>query len=180
MRDNIGCSSARQPIQWLYLSDYPTYRELAPAAGGKARGILRFVMAVRPTRTKFIIVVFALAMLYRSICSVSCVAGGCPNLGHYSESHECNQPSRDHSHGQHNNGQHDPDCKQHGHPSDFVLKASGIAAFQDQGASVPQAAMVIDISNPVTTTQDTLQESHRRRLGVPKDTLHKQVLVIRI
>jgi hypothetical protein len=140
-----------------------------------------FVNIVNSTRAKIVIVVFGLAMVYGSICSAVCVAGVCPNLEHYSESHSCDQPSHPHSHGQHDHGQHGPDCKQHAHPPDFALKASGIAPFEDQSASVRHAAAVIaPLSNASPITQDILEESHRRPLGVPKNTLHEQVSVLRI
>jgi hypothetical protein len=146
----------------------------------KRRAILRSVIVVSPTRAKIVIVFFALAMVYGSICSVSCVAGVCPNLEHYSESHDCDQPSHHHSHGPHNHGQHDRDCKQHAHPPDFALKASGIAPFQDQSATVLHTAMAIALSNQLPIMQDILQKSHRRPPGVPKDTLDEQVSVLRI
>jgi hypothetical protein len=148
--------------------------------GPKRCAILRSVIVVSPTRAKIVTLMFALAMLYGSICSVSCVAGVCPNLEQYSESHDCDQPSHHHSHGPHNHGQHDRDCKQHAHPPDFALKASGIALFQDQSATVLHAAMAIALSNQLPITQDILQKSHRRPPGVPKDTLDEQVSVLRI
>jgi hypothetical protein len=132
-------------------------------------------------RAKIVIVLFGLAMLYGSICSAACVAVVCPNLERYSESHHCDQPSHQHSHDQHDQGQHGPDCKQHAHPPDFALKASGMVAFQDQSATVLYAAAAIaSLLNPSPITQDILQESHRRPPGVSKNTLHEQVSVLRI
>jgi hypothetical protein len=139
------------------------------------------VNLVKPTRTKIVIVLFGLAMLYGSICSAACVAGVCPNLERYSESHDCDQPSHQHSHGQNDQGQHGPDCKRHAHPPDFALKASVMAAFQDQSATVLHAAAAIaSLSNPSPVTQIILRESHRRPPGVSKNTLHEQVFVLRI
>jgi hypothetical protein len=136
---------------------------------------------VNPTRAKILIVLFGLAMLYGSICSATCVAGVCPNLERYSESHDCDQTSHQHSHGQNDQGQHGPDCKQHAHPPDFALKGSGMAAFQDESATALHAAAAIaSLSNPSPVTQDILQEFHRTPPGVSKNTLHEQVFVLRI
>jgi hypothetical protein len=155
----------------------PGRRGLAPAGIGIARGILRFVIGVSPTRAQIVIVMFALAMVYGSICSASCVAGDCPNLEQYSEGHNCDQ----HSQGPHDHGQHGPACKQHGHPPDFVLKGSGIAPLQDQGASGLRAGAVLaSLTASLTITQDILRESYRRPPGVFKNTLHQQVSILRI
>jgi hypothetical protein len=145
------------------------------------RVILRFVIVIRATRAKILIVLFALAMLYGSVCSASCVVGVCANLEHYSESHDCDQPSHHQSRGSHDHGQHSPDCKQHSHPPDFALKASAIVPLQDQTATVLHAgAVLFFLSIPLATAQEILEESHRRPLGVPKNTLHEQVSVLRI
>jgi hypothetical protein len=121
-----------------------------------------------------------LAMLYGSVCSASCVAGACPNLEHYSESHDCDQGTHHHSHGHDRDGQRSPDCKEHAHPPDFALNVSGIASFQGQSAATLHAAIVSALSIPLPIAQDILQESHRRRPGVPNHTLQQQVSVLRI
>jgi len=149
--------------------------------GPKRRAILRSVIVVSPMRAKIVTVMFALAMLYGSICSVSCVAGVCPNLEHYSESHDCDQPSHHHSHGPHNHGQHDRDCKQHTHPPDFALKASGIAPFQDHSTTLlDAAAAVASVTDSLAITHDILQLSHRRPPNISTDNLHQQASVLRI
>lgn len=140
------------------------------------RAILRFVIVVNATRAKIVVALFALAMLYGSVCSASCLVGVCPNLAHYSESHDCDQLSHHHSH-----GQHDPDCRHHAQPPDFAPKTSGIAPFQDQSATVLQAgAALASFSNPSPITQAVLEEFHRRPRGVPKNTPLDQVSVLRI
>ena len=157
-------------------------RKIALQSTGLSNDVLHsdFVIVVSPTRAKIVTVMFALAMLYGSVCSASCVAGVCPNLEHYSESHDCDQPSQHHSHGHDGDGQHGPDCKQHAHPPDFALNVSGIAPFQDQSAAALHAAIVSALSNPLPITQDILRESHRRPPGVPKNTLQQQVSVLRV
>ena len=44
------------------------------SCGPKRRAILRSVTVVGPTRAKIVIVFFALAMVYGSICSASCAS----------------------------------------------------------------------------------------------------------
>jgi hypothetical protein len=139
------------------------------------------VIIVSPTRAKIVTMLFAVAMVYGSLCSGLCAAGVCPNLEHYSEGHDCDQPSHHHSHGSHNHGQHDPDCKQHAHPPDFALKASGMAPFQDHTATLLDAAAVLaSVSAPVAINQNILQQSHRRPPDIFKDSLPQQASVLRI
>lgn len=80
--------------------------------------------------TKVFIAIFSFAMLYASLCSAACAAGSCPNLAHYSHSHDCEQPSPGHSHGSHHHDSDNPDCSKHEHPSSFVLKGTGIVELQ--------------------------------------------------
>jgi len=163
------------------MSGYATYRELAPAASSKPRGILRFVIAVGPARTQFIIVVFALAMLYGSVCSASCAAGVCLNLGDYSDSHHCDQLLHHHSYGPHDHGQHGPDCKRHAHPPDLALKGSATGPFQDRSMSVLQAGAVLaSLSTTRAITQDIHQASCRKPPSDSKSTLPQRVSVLRI
>ena len=77
----------------------------------RRRATLGFVIVVSSTHAKIVTLMFALATLYGSVCSASCVAGVCPNFEHYSESHDCHQPGQHHSHGQDDHGQHGPDCR---------------------------------------------------------------------
>jgi hypothetical protein len=145
------------------------------------RGILRFVIVLSPTRAKIVIVFFAVAMVYGSVCSSLCAAGVCPNLEHYSEGHDCDQPSHHHSHGSHDDGQHDPDCKQHAHPPGFALRASGIAPFQDNNTTLLDVAAVLaSVTDSLAVTQDILQQSHRRPPDISKDSLNQQASVLRI
>jgi hypothetical protein len=149
--------------------------------GPKRRVILPFVVAVSPMRAKIVTVMFALAMLYGSVCSSLCATGVCPNLEHNSEGHDCDQPSHHHSHGSHNDGQEDHDCKQHAHPPGFALRASGIAPFQDTSATLLDAAAVLaSVTDSLAITQDILQQSHRRPPDISKDSLHQQASVLRI
>lgn len=138
------------------------------------------VIVVSPIRAKIVTVMFALAMLYGSVCSASCVAGVCPNLEDYSQSHDCDQGSQHSSQGHDRDGQHSPYCKEHAHPPDFALNVSGTAPFQDQSAAALRAAIVSALSIPLPITQDVLQESHRRRPGLTKNNLQQQFSVLRI
>jgi len=152
-----------------------------PPALWQTHDILRLVIAVSPARAKTTVVLFALAMIYGSMCSASCVAGVCPNLEHYSASHECDQPSHKHSNGPEGHGQHGPDCTQHVHPPEFALKAPGMGAFQVQGATVLKAGAVrASLSTPVAITEDIFQEFHRTPPSVDGQTLHQQVSVLRV
>ena len=144
------------------------------------RATLVFVIVVSPTCAKIVAVMFALAMLYGSVCSVSCVAGVCPNLERYSESHDCDQPSHHHSQGHDSDGQHSPDCRQHAHPADFALNASGIAPFRDQSTTALHAATVFALSNPLPRMRDSFRGSLRRPSGFPKNNLQNQVSVLRV
>jgi hypothetical protein len=146
----------------------------------RRRATLGFVIVVSSTRAKIVTLMFALATLYGSVCSASCVAGVCPNLERYSDSHDCDQSAQHHSHGQNGQGQHDPNCKQHAHPPDFALNVSGIAPFQDQSVTALHPAISSALSNLFPTTQDIRQESHRRLPGVPKSTLQQQASVLRV
>lgn len=147
----------------------------------KRYAIIRSVIVVSPTRAKIVVVLFAVAMVYGSLCSSLCAAGVCPNLEHYSEGHDCDQPSHHHSHGSHNDSQHDPDCKQHAHPPSFALRASGIAPFQDHSTTLLHPAAVLEsVTDSLAITQDILQQSHRRPPDISKNSLHQQTSVLRI
>jgi hypothetical protein len=146
----------------------------------RRRATLGFVIVVSSTHAKIVTLMFALATLYGSVCSASCVAGVCPNFEHYSESHDCDQPGQHHSHGLDDHGQHGPDCKQHAHPPDFALNVSGIAPFQDQSVTALHPAILSALSNLFPTTQDIRQEFHRRLPGVPTNTLQQRAFVLRV
>jgi len=144
------------------------------------RVTLGFVIAISSTSAKIVTLMFALAMLYGSVCSASCAAGVCPNLEHYPESHDCDQPAQHHSHGQNGQDQRDPNCKQHAHTPDFALNVSGITPFRDQSVTAFHSAMLSALSNSLSATQDVLQRSDRRPPGFPKNTLQNQISVLRV
>ena len=142
---------------------------------------LQFVVTVSPTRAKIVIIFFAVAMVYASVCSSLCAAGVCPNLEHYSEGHDCDQPSHHHSHGSHNDEQHDPDCKHHAHPPGFALRASGLAPFQGHSTTLLQAAAVlVSVTDSLAISQDILQQSHQRPPDISNASLHQQTSVLRV
>jgi len=135
------------------------------------------VITVSPTRAKIVIVLFAVAMVYGSVCSAMCVAGFCPNLERHA-GHDCDESSHHHPHG---HGQHGPDCTQHAHPPDFAVKTSGIAPFQDHAATLLAAAAVLEaFSTPLAINQDVLRLSHRRPLDISNDNLSQRAAVLRI
>lgn len=135
------------------------------------------MITVSPTRAKIVIVFFAVAMVYGSVCSAMCVAGFCPNLERHSAGHDCDESS----HHPQGHGQHGPDCTQHAHPPDFAVKTSGIAPFQDHAATLLGAAAVLEaFATPLAINQGVLQLSRRRPPDISEDDLYQRSAVLRI
>ena len=147
----------------------------------KFSAILRLVMTVGPTRTKILISIFSLAMFYGSICSAACAAGFCPNLAHYSQSHDCNQPSQHHSTGSHHHDSKDPDCQQHAHPPDFAIKSAGLSQYRVNSATtIRSAALSTNQVAAFSVMRSSVATSDLAPPGFLKSARDQQSAVLRI
>jgi hypothetical protein len=73
--------------------------------------------------TRAVAMMFALAMMYASVCTNACAMGVCPTSMPHPAGHQCDQAPVDNSTGTHHHSQESPDCSTHSHASVFVEKA---------------------------------------------------------
>lgn len=134
---------------------------------------------MRTTFRALFAVVFAFAITYASLCTLTCAVGSCIRPSEQAEDAHHHHHSAEGSGAPSDHHSKDTDCNEHGHPDSFVKAPtapqidSGMVAwngFSETQAFLPAAALREDLS---------FGRAHAPPYG-SKEPLHLQISLLRI
>ena len=129
-----------------------------------------------------VIMAFAVAVLYGSVCSTLCAAGICPNeLQHSSSSDDCDQMPMRHSDYPQKHVPENHDCSMHHHPSVNIVKADNLPQFQLASMGRINAHdLLADSTRVMALSVAAFSLSDLAPPPTLRNTLHQQTSVLRI
>ena len=139
------------------------------------------MIAIGKTRTRLVVLIFTVAMIYASFCSTTCGFGVCPYQEGRSSSHDCDHPSSSHSSGSHHHGPKERDCSDHHHPSVNLVKADGLPQFESTKADdVLITQFVSNLSDGASLSFNVSSFFDLGSPPTPRNPLYQRISVLRI